>query len=132
MEEEKDQFFGQNQPTVTPNNISNCLPGMSLREMIHDFKYQTLVLFKCLLLQPKVGTLFYPQCHFLLLTKRQMLFFGSNCERLCMIQFSLISLIPGLIRKLQDCADPQFNSLEENMVLPTSLRTSERNSRTFP
>jgi len=30
------------------------LPGLSLREMIHDFKYQTLVLFKCCLLQPKV------------------------------------------------------------------------------
>jgi hypothetical protein len=29
--------------------------GLSLREMIHEFKYQTLVLFKCLLLQPKVS-----------------------------------------------------------------------------
>ncbi|CEO59467.1 Putative Avl9 protein [Penicillium brasilianum] len=28
--------------------------GLSLREMIHEFKYQTLVLFKGLLLQPKV------------------------------------------------------------------------------
>jgi transport protein Avl9 len=28
--------------------------GLSLREMIYEFKYQTLVLFKCLLLQPKV------------------------------------------------------------------------------
>ncbi|OAL69755.1 hypothetical protein A7D00_5794 [Trichophyton violaceum] len=27
--------------------------GLSLREMIHEFKHQTLVLFKCLLLQPK-------------------------------------------------------------------------------
>jgi hypothetical protein len=57
-----------------------------------------------------------------------MLFFGSNCERLCMMQFSLISLIPGLIRKLQDCADPQFNNLEAKMVMPTSLKTSERSS----
>jgi hypothetical protein len=45
-----------------------------------------------------------------------------------MMQFSLISLIPGLIRKLQDSADPQFNNLEENMVTPTSLKTSERSS----
>lgn len=30
-------------------------PGLSLREMIHEFKHNTLVLFKCLLLQPKVG-----------------------------------------------------------------------------
>lgn len=28
--------------------------GLSLRELIHEFKYQTLVLFKCCLLQPKV------------------------------------------------------------------------------
>lgn len=84
--------------------------GLSLRELIHEFKYQTLVLFKCCLLQPK------------------MLFFGSHCERLCMMQFSLISLIPGLIRHLQDCADPKFNSYEESLVMPTSLRTSERAS----
>lgn len=29
--------------------------GLSLREMLHEFKHQTLVLFKCLLLQPKVS-----------------------------------------------------------------------------
>ncbi|KAH7084413.1 LAlv9 family protein [Paraphoma chrysanthemicola] len=84
--------------------------GLSLRELIHEFKWQTLVLFKCALLQRKV------------------LFFGSHCERLCMMQFALISLIPGLIRHLQDSADPKFNSYEENLVMPTSLKTSERAS----
>ncbi|KUI68727.1 Late secretory pathway protein AVL9 [Cytospora mali] len=84
--------------------------GMSLREMIHEFKWQALVLLKCCLLQPK------------------MLFFGSRCERLCMMQFSLISLIPGLIRKLQDCADPELNSFEEQLTMPTHLRTSNRAS----
>ncbi|KAF2472944.1 LAlv9 family protein-like protein [Lindgomyces ingoldianus] len=84
--------------------------GISLRELIHEFKWQTLVLFKCALLQPK------------------MLFFGSHCERLCMMQFALISLIPGLIRHLQDSADPKFNSYEETLVQPTSLKTSERAS----
>jgi len=29
--------------------------GMSLRDMVHEFKWQTLVLLKCCLLQPKVG-----------------------------------------------------------------------------
>lgn len=29
--------------------------GLSLREIVHEFKYQTLVLFKCMLLQPKVS-----------------------------------------------------------------------------
>lgn len=28
--------------------------GMNLREFVHEFKWQTLVLFKCCLLQPKV------------------------------------------------------------------------------
>ncbi|KAH7012369.1 transport protein Avl9-domain-containing protein [Macrophomina phaseolina] len=92
-EHERDQFF-----------------GLSLREIIHEFKHQTLVLFKCCLLQPK------------------MLFFGSQCERLCLLQFSLVSLIPGLIRQLHDCADPAFNSYEENLQRPTSLKTSERAS----
>ncbi|KAJ5135426.1 Late secretory pathway protein AVL9 [Penicillium bovifimosum] len=84
--------------------------GLSLREMIHEFKSQTLVLFKALLLQPK------------------MLFFGTRCERLCMIQFSLISLIPGLINSLQDCADPAFDSYSQTVEKATSLKTSDRSS----
>ena len=60
--------------------------------------------------------------------KLQMLFFSSRCERLCMIQFSLISLIPGLIQNLQDCADPALESYARNLVKPTSLRTSDRSS----
>ncbi|KAJ5382514.1 Late secretory pathway protein AVL9 [Penicillium concentricum] len=84
--------------------------GLSLREMIHEFKFQTLVLFKALLLQPK------------------MLFFGTRCERLCMIQFSLISLIPGLLNHLQDCADPAFDTYSQTVEKPTSLKTSDRSS----
>ncbi|KAI1079190.1 transport protein Avl9-domain-containing protein [Whalleya microplaca] len=84
--------------------------GMSLRELVREFRWQTLVLLKCCLLQPK------------------MLFFGSRCERLCMMQFSLISLIPGLLRNLQDCAGPDLNSYAETLTRPTSLKTSDRNS----
>ncbi|KAI9374975.1 transport protein Avl9-domain-containing protein [Aspergillus egyptiacus] len=84
--------------------------GLSLREMIHEFKFQTLVLFKALLLQPK------------------MLFFGTRCERLCMIQFSLVSLIPGLMNHLQDCADPAFDTYAQTVEKPTSLKTSDRSS----
>ncbi|KAL8933227.1 MAG: hypothetical protein Q9211_005896, partial [Gyalolechia sp. 1 TL-2023] len=84
--------------------------GLSLRELIYEYRYQTLVLFKCCLLQPK------------------MLFFGSRCERLCMMQFSLISLIPGLLSRLEDCADPDFDSYGKTFVPPTSLKTSERSS----
>ncbi|KAL8653456.1 MAG: hypothetical protein Q9210_002089 [Variospora velana] len=84
--------------------------GLSLRELLYEYKYQTLVLFKCCLLQPK------------------MLFFGSRCERLCMMQFSLISLIPGLLRRLEDCADPDFDRYEKSFIKPTTLKTSERSS----
>ncbi|PHH74757.1 hypothetical protein CDD82_4797 [Ophiocordyceps australis] len=84
--------------------------GMSLRELVHEFKWQTLVLFKCCLLQPK------------------MLFFGSRCDRLCMVQFSLISLIPGLLRNLQDCADPELDSHEKQLSQPMSLQSSNRSS----
>lgn len=45
-----------------------------------------------------------------------------------MIQFSLLSLIPGLINNLQDCADPAFDSYSEKAEKPSSLKTSERNS----
>jgi hypothetical protein len=45
-----------------------------------------------------------------------------------MMQFSLISLIPGLIRNLQDCADPELDNYEKNLVKPTSLKTSDRSS----
>jgi hypothetical protein len=97
-----------------------------MREMIHEFKYQTLVLFKALLLQPKVC----PQIqHGKPKTDPpQMLFFGSRCERLCMIQFSLISLIPGLLNHLEDCADPAFDNYTQTAEKPTTLKTSERGS----
>ncbi|EFQ27644.1 transporter Avl9 [Colletotrichum graminicola] len=104
LAEEKERGF------LTDEESRDQHLGMSLREFVHEFKWQTLVLFKCCLLQPK------------------MLFFGSRCERLCMMQFSLISLIPGLIRNLIDCADPELNNYEKRLVRPTSLRTSDRNS----
>lgn len=102
--------------------------GMSLRELIHEYKWQTLVLLKCCLLQPKVTLLVFPTVTKIADRYFQMLFFGSRCDRLCMMQFSLLSLIPGLIRNLQDSADPELNSYETSLSKPTSLRTSDRNS----
>lgn len=45
-----------------------------------------------------------------------------------MMQFALISLIPGLIRRLEDCTDPEMDSYERTVTKPTSLKTSERSS----
>ncbi|PNS16860.1 hypothetical protein CAC42_4824 [Sphaceloma murrayae] len=89
---------------------SDNLLGFSLREIVHTYKWQTLVLFKCLLLQPK------------------MLFFGTHCEDVCMIQFSLLSLIPGLMRALQDCADPAMDTYGATLQKASSLKTSDRQS----
>lgn len=105
--------------------------GMSLREMVREFRWQALLLLKCCLLQPKVRTCqiaFSPRRSCTDAECRQMLFFGSRCERLCMMQFSLISLVPGLIRKLQDCADPELDGYEKQLTRPTNLRTSDRAS----
>lgn len=48
-----------------------------------------------------------------------------------MMQFSLISLVPGLLRSLHDCADPEFDHHQQSLVRPSSLRTSDRNSCQF-
>lgn len=62
----------------------------------------------------------------------QMLFFASRCERLCLLQFSLINLIPGLVRSLQDCADPALDTYAQTVSKATQLRTSERSSCKCP
>jgi hypothetical protein len=103
---------GTAEKTSTSNNSNSGgeYLGMNLRELVREFRWQTLVLLKCCLLQPK------------------MLFFGSRCERLCMMQFSLISLIPGLLQNLQDCAGPELDTYARGLKKPTSMRTSDRNS----
>lgn len=58
----------------------------------------------------------------------QMLFFGSRCERLCMTQFSLISLIPLLLSHLDDCASPELDAQAFDAQPPSSLKTSDRSS----
>jgi Transport protein Avl9 len=47
-----------------------------------------------------------------------------------MMQFALISLIPGLISSLQDCADPALDQYSQIVSKATSLKTSERSSCT--
>lgn len=44
------------------------------------------------------------------------------------MQFSLLSLIPGLVRSLRDCADPQMDRYAETLKRPDSVRTSDRSS----
>ncbi|KAN0123591.1 Transport protein Avl9 domain containing protein [Russula decolorans] len=84
--------------------------GTSLRELVHEFRHRTLVLVKALILQKKI------------------LFYGHPVERLCTYQYSLISLIPGLLQTLQDCGSPPLASRAPILSRPTSLRTSDRRS----
>ena len=57
-----------------------------------------------------------------------MLFFGSHCEKVCQVQFSLLSLIPGLVRNLQDCAAPHLDRYGRTVRPQDSVRTSDRTS----
>ena len=56
---------------------SGMLMGTSVRDIVHRFRLKTLVLVKLLLLQ------------------RRIMLFGSQVERLCTTQYSLVSLIPS-------------------------------------
>lgn len=57
LEGEMDHYFGTFLKGQVLENSILTRTGVSLREVIHEFKWQTLVLFKCALLQPKVGAL---------------------------------------------------------------------------
>ncbi|KAI0260689.1 transport protein Avl9-domain-containing protein [Gloeopeniophorella convolvens] len=89
---------------------SGLYMGTSLRELVHEFRHRTLVLVKALMLQKKI------------------MFYGHPVERLCTYQYSLISLIPGLLQTLEDCGSPPLASRAPTLSQPTSLRTSDRKS----
>lgn len=57
-----------------------------------------------------------------------MLFFGSHCERVSQVQFTLLSLIPGLTKNLRDCADSHMDRYAETHQQSDSVRTSDRSS----
>ncbi|KAF8895583.1 transport protein Avl9-domain-containing protein [Infundibulicybe gibba] len=89
---------------------SGLYMGTSLRELVHTFRQRTLVLVKALMLQKRI------------------MFFGHPVERLCTYQYSLISLLPGLLQTLDDCGSPPLASRAPTLTRPTSLRTSDRKS----
>jgi Transport protein Avl9 len=96
--------------SVVPVMESQQFAGLSLRELVHELREKTLVLVKCLLLQ------------------RKMLFFGTKCERLCLLQYALLSLMPGLLSHLEDCAHPSLSiqpppKTEEHLPPRTNSRT---------
>lgn len=58
----------------------------------------------------------------------QIMFYGHPVERLCTYQYSLVSLIPGLLQHLDDAGSPPLASRARALSRPTELRTSDRRS----
>ncbi|PCH39859.1 hypothetical protein WOLCODRAFT_97921 [Wolfiporia cocos MD-104 SS10] len=89
---------------------SGLYMGTSLRELVHTFRQRTLVLLKALMLQKKI------------------MFFGHPVERLCTYQYSLVTLVPGLLQNLDDCGSPPLAARAQTLSRPTSLKTSDPKS----
>ncbi|KAH8114416.1 transport protein Avl9-domain-containing protein [Phellopilus nigrolimitatus] len=83
---------------------------MGVRELVHKFRNRTLLLLKSLILQKRI------------------MFYGHPVERLCTYQYSLISLIPGLLQNIDDCGSPPLASRASALASATSLKTSDRKS----
>ncbi|KAJ7213890.1 transport protein Avl9-domain-containing protein [Mycena pura] len=84
--------------------------GTNIRELVHTFRQRTLVLVKALILQKRI------------------MFYGHPVERLCTYQYSLVSLLPGLMQTLDDCGSPPLAARAPTLSRPTELRTSDRKS----
>ncbi|KXN82796.1 Late secretory pathway protein AVL9 [Leucoagaricus sp. SymC.cos] len=80
------------------------------REFVHTFRHRTLILVKALILQKRI------------------MFFGHPVERLCTYQYSLISLLPGLLQTLEDCGSPPLANRAPTLSRPNSLKTSDHKS----
>ncbi|KAF9279847.1 late secretory pathway protein avl9 [Linnemannia elongata] len=92
------QFYDSLNATVSESIPDSAfLMGTSLRELVKKFKYKVLVLLKLLLLEKRV------------------IFFGYPVETLCTYQYSLMSLVPGLLKALQDTGSPLLDSQEVYM-----------------
>lgn len=56
------------------------------------------------------------------------MFYGHPVERLCTYQYSLVSLLPGLLQTLDDCGSPPLAARAPTLSRPTSLKTSDKKS----
>jgi len=56
------------------------------------------------------------------------MFYGQPVEKLCTYQYSLISLIPGLMMALEDCGAPELATRAPNLKRATEFKSSDRQS----
>ncbi|KAI0772283.1 transport protein Avl9-domain-containing protein [Irpex lacteus] len=89
---------------------SGLYMGESSRELVHMFRQRTLVLLKALMLQKKI------------------MLYGHPVEKLCTYQYSLVTLVPGLLQNLDDCGSPPLASRAGRLEKPTELKTSDPKS----
>ena len=73
--------------------------GTSLRELLHKFKSKTLVLLKLLLLEKRVREQ-WDNSKLRTDIRKKILFYGYPVERLCTFEYSLMSLVPGMLVRL--------------------------------
>ncbi|KAJ7578173.1 transport protein Avl9-domain-containing protein [Mycena floridula] len=106
-----DDFEAVLEPSVRGQlTESGFYMGTNLRQLVHTFRQRTLLLVKALMLQKRI------------------LFFGHPVERLCTFQYSLVSLLPGLLQTLEDCGSPPLASRAPSLTRPSSLKTSDSKS----
>lgn len=60
--------------------------------------------------------------------QRKIVFYGHPVEKLCIYQYSLISLFPGLLQTLEDSGSPILAERAKNLGKPNELKTSDRKS----
>ena len=92
------------------NSEAQLYMGLCLRKIFHDFKKDVLVLFKAILLEKK------------------LIFYGSDVEQLCNLEFGLLSLVPLLILQLQRSGSPLLYRDPESLKAADSFKSSDRNS----
>ena len=56
------------------------------------------------------------------------MFYGHPVEKLCTYQYSLVTLVPGLLHNLDDCGSPPLANRAKGLSRPTELRTSDPKS----
>ncbi|GAA6016273.1 hypothetical protein JCM11491_006799 [Sporobolomyces phaffii] len=107
--EKRRSIFGEREDSQEEEGI---YMGTFLRELVHKFRFKTLMLLKLLMLQRRV--LFYSTT--------------TTVEQLCTFQYSLVALIPALLTSLQDSASPVLANRIHSLEKPTSLKTSDKGS----